>query len=59
MKGIEIMGILDKFFKNYYLIKEMTFYNRNVYVFDYFGYYLFVYYDKNNNVFDTLVSEYY
>jgi len=50
---------LEKYFKNFDLLKEVMLDDRNIYVFDDFGYYLFVYCDKQNNVIDDLVSEYY
>lgn len=63
MKGIDIMyrmyDKLKKYFKRFDLLKEVMLDDRNIYVFDYFGYYLFVYCDKQNNVLDNLVSEYY
>lgn len=49
---------LKKYFKRFDLLKEVMLDDRNIYVFDYFGYYLFVYCDKQNNVLDNLVSEY-
>lgn len=49
---------LEKYFKNFYLIEKNMLDDRNVYVFDYLGYYLFVYCDKQNNIIDDLVSEY-
>lgn len=50
---------LEKYFKNFYLLKKVMLNDRFTYVFDYFGYYLFVYCDKQNNVLNDLVSEYY
>lgn len=50
---------LEKYFKNFYLLKKIILNDRITYVFDYFGYYLFVYCDKQNNVLNDLVNEYY
>lgn len=50
---------LEKYFKNFYLLKKNMLEDRNIYVFEYLGYYLFVYCDKQNNVIDDVVCEYY
>jgi len=50
---------LKEYFENLYLLKKTMLEDRNIYVFDDGGYYLFVYCDKQNNVIDDLVSEYY
>ncbi len=55
----KMYNTLEKYFNNFYLLKKNLLENRNIYVFDEYGYYLVVYCDKQDNVIDELVSEYY
>lgn len=50
---------LEKYLKNFYLLKEIQFDDFNTYVFDYYGYYLVVHCDKENNTISDIISEYY
>lgn len=50
---------LKEYFDNCFLVKQYFFENGNTYVFEIGGFYEIVYCDKENNVLDTLLSEYY
>ena len=50
---------LKEYFDNCPLVDEYFFENWNTYVLEIGGFYELVYCDKENNILDTLLSEYY